>query len=151
MGKIARELIADYMPLAESRGIDLGLDEADERLAIAADAELLRVVLRNALDNALRYTPPAGEVTLRFFAEGEDAVIEVVDTGPGIPAAERERVFQPFHRLENSSGDGSGLGLAITHDAAARLGGTVCLDERPEGGLVFRYRQPRSGIRNPSE
>ena len=142
-GKIARELIADCMPLAESRGIDLGLDQKEEGLAIAADAELLRSVLRNALDNALRYTPAGGEVTLRAFLQGEDAVIEIVDRGPGIPAGERERVFQPFHRLENPGGEGSGLGLAIARDAAVRLGGAVSLEERPGGGLVFRYRQPR--------
>ena len=142
-GKMARELIADYLPLAESRGIDLGLGHADEMLIVPADAELLHVVLRNALDNALRYTPPGGEVTLRAFADSDDAVIEVLDTGPGIPVAERERVFHAFHRLEGAGGQGSGLGLAIARDAAARLGGTLTLDERPGGGLVFRYRQSR--------
>ena len=143
-GKIARDLIAESLPLAEARGVDLGLDQAEENLELAADPEILRVVLRNALDNALRYTPAGGEVTLRTFADGEDAVIEVIDTGPGIPAAERERVFQAFHRLEGSRAQGSGLGLAIARDAAARHGGTVSLHERTGGGLVFRYRQRRN-------
>lgn len=142
-GRVARELIADCLPLAEARGIDLGLEQADEGLVLPADPELLRVVLRNALDNALRYTPAGGEVTVRLFAEGDDGVIDVIDTGPGIPAAERERVFEAFHRLEGAGGEGSGLGLAIARDAAGRLGGTVSLHERPGGGLVFRYRQPR--------
>ena len=144
VGKIGRDLIAESVPLAEARGVDLGLEQADEDLELAADPQLLRVVLRNALDNALRYTPPGGQVTLRALPDGEDAVIEVVDTGPGIPSAERERVFQAFHRIEGSGAQGSGLGLAIARDAAARLGGTVSLHERPGGGLVFSYRQRRT-------
>jgi two-component system OmpR family sensor kinase len=69
----------------------------------------------------------------------------VIDSGPGIAAAERERVFDPFHRLDGASGEGSGLGLAIARDAAARLGGEVSLHDRGTGtGLVFRYRQKRS-------
>ena len=140
--QLARELIADSMPLAEARSLDLGL-EAEEELELIADPELLRVVLRNALENALRYTPPGGEVTLRAFADGEDVVIEVLDNGPGIPAAQRERVFEAFHRLDASGAQGSGLGLAIARDAAARLGAALSLRERPGGGLVFRYRQRR--------
>lgn len=142
VSKMVRELIADYLPLAEARAIDLGMEES-AKLVLTVEPEALRVVLRNALDNALRHTPAQGEVTLRLYSEGADAVIEVVDSGPGIPAAERERVFDPFHRIEGVGGEGSGLGLTIARDAAARLGGAVSLHERSEGnGLVFRYRQP---------
>lgn len=143
VSQLARELIAEHLPLAEARGIDLGMAEA-ARLVLEAEPETLRVVLKNALDNALRYTPAQGEVTLRLYSEGNDALIEVLDSGPGIPAAERERVFEPFHRIAGAGGEGCGLGLAIARDAAARLGGVVSLHERPENsGLVFRYRQPR--------
>lgn len=142
VSKMARELIADYQPLAEARTIDLGMEEAG-KLVLTAEAEILRGVLRNALDNALRHTPAQGQVTLRLHSEGADAVIEVVDSGPGIPTAERGRVFEPFHRIEGVGGEGSGLGLTIARDAAARLGGAVSLHDRAEGnGLVFRYRQP---------
>ncbi|HYL88582.1 MAG TPA: ATP-binding protein [Burkholderiales bacterium] len=143
LAAFARELVADCLPLAESRAIDLGIEPSGDAFELAAAPELLQLVLRNAIDNALRYTPSGGEVTLRFFGEGPDAVIEVVDTGPGIPAAERERAFQPFHRLEGVPGEGSGLGLAIARDAASRLGAELSLHERPGGGLVFRYRQRR--------
>ncbi len=69
-------------------------------------------------------------------------VIEVVDNGSGIPVLERERVFDSFYRISGTSGDGSGLGLAIAREAANRLGGTVSVHERQEGGgLVFRYQQ----------
>lgn len=144
VSKMARELLADYQPLAEARAIDLGMEE-NAKLVLTAEAETLGGVLRNALDNALRHTPAQGEVTLRLYSEAGEAVIEVVDSGPGIPAAERERVFEPFHRVEGVGGEGSGLGLTIARDAAARLGGTVSLHERSGGnGLIFRYRQPRA-------
>jgi two-component system OmpR family sensor kinase len=145
VSKIGRELIGEYLPLAEERGIDLGLDDPGE-FTVATEPETLRLVLRNALDNAVRYTPTSGEVTLRLRAEGEDAVMEVIDSGPGIPAGERTRVFEPFCRLDrDGAGEHSGLGLAIARDAAARLAGSVSLHDRPEGhGLVFRYRQRRA-------
>ena len=141
--KMARELLGEYMPLAEARGLDLGLEDAGN-IVLAAKPKTLHLVLKNALDNALRYTPLHGEVTLRLYTEGEQAVIEVIDSGPGIPTGERDQVFNPFYRIEGAGGEGSGLGLAIVRDAAARLGGTVSLHDRSEGsGLVFRYRQRR--------
>jgi signal transduction histidine kinase len=85
-----------------------------------------------------------GEVTIRVTEEGPDAVIEVEDSGPGIPAGMRARAFEPFHRLEGA-GEGSGLGLSIARDAAARLGGSVSLHGRADReGLVFRYRQRKA-------
>jgi two-component system OmpR family sensor kinase len=143
IAKMARELIAEYLPLAEAREIDLGL-EVSGNTTLEAEPRTLRLVIKNALDNALRYSSRSGEVTLLVYTEGDDAVIEINDSGPGIPAAERERVFDPFYRIEGAGGEGSGLGLAIVRDAAERLGGTVSLHERPDGpGLVFRYRQRR--------
>ena len=141
VSKMARELIAEYLPLAESRAIDLGLEDAGN-IILTAEPQTLRLVLKNALDNALRYTPLHGEVTLRLYADDVDAAIEVVDTGPGIPAVERERVFDPFYRIKGAGGEGSGLGLAIAREAAMRLGGTVSLhDVQDRAGLIFRYKQ----------
>lgn len=143
--KMTRELIAEYLPVAEKRGIDLGL-EGSGNISLFSDPHALRLVLKNGLDNALCYAPEGGEVTVRVYIEKNDAVIEVLDSGPGIPAAERERVFDPFYRIEGSSGSGSGLGLAIARDAALRLGGFVSLRERSDGpGLVFRYWQNCTG------
>lgn len=139
---LARELIAENLPYAESKGIDLGLEESAP-LTLRAAPETLRLILKNALENALRYTPEGGEVTLRLLSDNGDPIIEVVDNGPGIPASERERVFDAFYRLPDS-GEGSGLGLAIAREAATRLGGDVSLHQRQDGnGLVFRYRQAR--------
>ncbi len=138
---MARELIAEYLPLAEAKGIDLGLDE-DAPLTLHASPEALRLILRNGLENGLKYAPDGGEVTLRLLSDHDDAVIEVVDDGPGIPVSERERVLDAFYRMPDAVGEGSGLGLAIAREAANRLGGSLSLHEREQGpGLIFRYRQ----------
>jgi two-component system OmpR family sensor kinase len=138
---MARELIAEYLPLAEARHIDLGLDEV-ALLSLRTEPDVLRLILRNALENAMKFTPEGGEVTLRLLSDNDEAVIEVVDNGSGIPVPERERVFDPFYRIPGTSEEGSGLGLAIAREAANRLGGTVSVYGRQEGsGLVFRYRQ----------
>ena len=143
VSKLVREVMAEYLSLAAARGIDLGM-AAPERYMVAGSPDTLRLVLSNALENALRYTPSGGEVTVRLRIEASDVVLEVIDTGPGIKPADRVRAFEPFHRLDEASPAGSGLGLAIVRDAASRLGGTVSLHDRPEGpGLVFRYRQRR--------
>ena len=113
-------------------------------LRVSATPELLRQVLRNALENAINYTPSGGQVSLHIFADGRDDVIEVIDDGPGIPVAERDRVFDSFFRLPGSHGFGSGIGLAIARESATRLGAAVSLHGWPDrAGLVFRYRQPR--------
>jgi len=138
---MARELIAEYLPLAEDRQIDLGLDEASS-ICVSGERDVLRLILKNALENAIKYTPQGGEVTLRLLADGQDAVIEIVDNGPGIPVAERNRVIDPFYRMPGSEGGGSGLGLAIAYEAAMRLCGSLGLHEhQPDGGLLVRYRQ----------
>jgi two-component system OmpR family sensor kinase len=140
---LARELIAEYLPQAEALTIDLGLEDAGN-IVIQGDRQTLSLVLKNALGNALRFTPKFGVVTLRLYTEGEDSVIEIVDSGPGIPATECEKVFQPFYRIEGASGEGTGLGLTIARDAATKLGGSISLRNHSDGiGLIFCYRQRR--------
>lgn len=140
---LTRELIADYLPLAEVKQIDLGL-EANTPLTLETSAEGLQLILRNALDNALKYAPPGGRVTLRVIKKETELVFEVEDNGTGIPVADRERVFDAFHRLADRSRHGSGLGLSIAREAALRLGGQLSLDSPAAGpGLIFRYRQNR--------
>jgi len=141
---VVRELIGEVLPLAETRGIDLGLDEMAAPVAFT-DPVLLRLVIKTGLENAINYTPPSGEVTIRIAETNEEIVVEIVDTGPGIPEPYRDLVFDPFHRLPGASGVGSGLGLTIARDAAARLGGTVSLHDRPDGtGLLFRLSMERA-------
>ncbi len=138
---LVRDLIAELLPQAEAKRIDLGLDERTQ-LTLGASAERLRLVLRNVLENAVKYAPAGGEVTVRLYAEGTDAVVDVVDNGPGIPVAERERVFDPFYRRPGAEGTGSGLGLAIARESAFASHGSLTLLDSPDGrGLIVRYRQ----------
>ena len=140
LSKMTRELVADHLQLAESKGIDIGL-EGDEQLELRTDPQAMRLILKNALSNAIAYTPPGGDITLRFHEENHNIVIEIIDSGPGIPDSEKGRVFDPFYRIAGTEGNGSGLGLSIAHDAALRLGGTISLENRQPGtGLIFRYR-----------
>lgn len=138
---MARELIAEFLPMSEARGIDLGLEETAHMTVFTAP-ETLRVMLRNVLENALKFTPDGGEVTLRLYSKDISDVVEIVDSGPGISVAERERVFDPFYRVPGSAGEGSGLGLSIAMEAALSLGGSLALYDRPDGsGLIVRYQQ----------
>ncbi len=141
VSKMARDLIAEYLPSAEARQIDLGLDETAE-LMLPAVAENLYLILKNALENALKYCPQGGEVTLGIHLAQENVVLEIIDNGPGIPDSERQKVFDPFYRLPETGEEGSGLGLAIAMEAAVSQGGIVSLHNRQDGpGLIFRYSQ----------
>jgi len=138
---IAQTVIEEVFPLAELKRIDLGLEQKGKVL-IDADVSAIHMLLRNAVDNALLYTPEGGEVTVRVRSDGDEGVLEVIDNGPGIPKEERERVFDAFYRVPGSQGGGSGLGLAIVRNIAERLGGAVRLEDRTDRtGLVFVYRQ----------
>lgn len=136
---LARELMAEFHPLAEAKEIDLGMDDAGLK-SLNSDPHALRLILRNGLLNAIKYTPRGGEVTLRLGQRDGAAWIEIVDTGPGIPPAELDKVFDPFHRV-SAAGEGSGLGLAIAYAASIQLGGQLTLKNREErSGLIFGFR-----------
>jgi two-component system, OmpR family, sensor kinase len=130
----AAEGITDSHELALSRNIDLGLD-ATPNLFIHGDREALRVLVRNLVDNAVRYTPPHGSVQVRCRSMARQAVLEITDTGPGITAADRERVFDRFYRRAAVQESGTGLGLAIVKAIVERHGARVVLDDAPGGGL----------------
>jgi two-component system OmpR family sensor kinase/two-component system sensor histidine kinase QseC len=126
--------VADCNALAESRHIDLGLDVESSAL-VQGDPEALRTLVRNLVDNAVRYTPAGGQVRVRSRSAPEGAILEVIDTGPGIPASARERAFDRFFRRETAPEGGSGLGLAIVKAVAERHGAQVTLGDAPGGGL----------------
>jgi len=137
LAAVAREVVVEQAPQAQTRGIDLGLEAS--AVEVEGDAESLRVALGNLVDNAIRYTPPGGKVDVRVRTEGEEVIAEVLDTGPGIPPEERERVFDRFYRGGAAAGSGSGLGLAIVREIARRHGATVELRDR-DGGQGFCVR-----------
>ena len=133
-----RELISDLMPCADHRDIDLGFT-VDIGATVRANPHELRSLLHNLLDNALRYTPEHGVVDVRLFADGGKIVVEIIDSGPGIPPDLLPRVYDRFFRIEGSDTEGSGLGLAIAKHAAERNRIDLHLDNRIErSGLVAR-------------
>ncbi|MFN9766719.1 MAG: sensor histidine kinase [Pseudomonadota bacterium] len=168
LGAVTRAVVRDFVPRAIERRIDLGYEGPEGVPAttgtdpggarVLAEPVLLGEMVRNLVDNALRYTPEGGVVTARVLPEpgGQAGVLQVEDTGPGIPPAERELVFQPFYRSIEAPVDGSGLGLAIVMEVAQRHGASVSLaDARPRSGdtarlpgALFTVRLPRdSGAR----
>ena len=135
LDELARQVVAEWVPIAEAAGIDLGIAEA-QVVRVLAEEDGLRMLLRNLLDNAIRYTPRGGRVDVRVSQRGEAsprAVLSVTDTGPGIPAEERSRVFNRFHRVPGTVAGGSGLGLALVQSVANRHGGQVTLESGVDG------------------
>ncbi len=130
----AAEGVADTHALALARGIDLGLD-AEPGVRVPGDRDALRTLVRNLVDNAVRCTPAGGRVQVRTGKTSRGAVLEVTDSGPGIPAADRERVFDRFYRRASAPQGGSGLGLAIVKAIADRHGARVTLADASGGGL----------------
>ena len=138
---LARQVGLELAIAAVARNIDLSL-EAEQEGTVHGQALLLHEMLANLVDNALRYTPQGGTVILRVNESADSVTLEVEDSGPGIAAAERERVFAPFYRaaatLERNPG-GHGLGLAIVRDIATLHGATIQLDDAAGGqGLKIR-------------
>jgi signal transduction histidine kinase len=138
----AAQGITDTHGLAIARNIDLSLD-AVPGILVRGDGEALRTLVRNLVDNAVRYTPPGGSVQVRSRKAAEGALLEVTDSGPGIAAADRERVFDRFYRRAAAQESGTGLGLAIVKAIAERHNARILLDEAPGGGLRVAVSFPK--------
>lgn len=137
--RLVRQALEDLMPMATAKEIDLGCTRL-EKVVVNAPAEALSVLMRNAVDNAVRYSTVGGKVDVELYLEGDEVVFQVSDNGPGIPVGEDERLFEPFYRVLGSDETGSGLGLAIVRSIADRLGGAVTLRNRENGkGALFRF------------
>jgi two-component system sensor histidine kinase TctE len=158
LAALVRSVVRDFVAKAMDRRIDLGYegpdaDAATDSLALLGEPVLLGELVRNLVDNALQYTPAGGTVTARVVPDpfGQVVVLQVEDTGPGIPPAERDAVFRPFYRALGTQVDGSGLGLAIVQEIAQRHGASITLtDARPRHagasasppGALFTVRFP---------
>jgi heavy metal sensor kinase len=115
-------------------------------VSLYADDHLLRRLVMNLLDNAVQYTPPGGQVTVTLKSDAHVVTLAVSDTGPGIPAVDRERVFERFVRLDlaRTNTTGAGLGLSIARWIAERHDGTLSLQENDSGGCLFTVCLPTS-------
>jgi two-component system OmpR family sensor kinase len=135
LGAIARDAVGEVQPLAQQRRIHIELDAPDE-VAVRADAEALRILVRNLLDNAIRYSPEDSTVRVRALRNpGGQPVLEVEDQGPGIAPSDRPRAFARFYRAPDAAEGGSGLGLAIVKAIADRHGAQVALTDADPHGL----------------
>ena len=131
LSALARSVVQELVPDAISRRVDLGFEPAERPVRIVGVPLLVREMMLNLVDNGLRYTPEGGSVTLRIRQHKESAFIEVEDTGPGIPEAERQRVFDRFYRILGTNVDGSGLGLAIVREIVERHEGLIRVNANP--------------------
>ena len=134
---VYRRVVEDLMPLAQAKDIDIGVQGEGDVEVLANELDIVTVV-RNLVDNAIRYTPEGGKVDLSVYAEQGRAVIEVLDSGPGIPPAERAAVLAPFYRTLGTGQIGAGLGLSIVKAIADRLGAEVRLGCAGDGQSGLR-------------
>jgi two-component system sensor histidine kinase TctE len=146
--RISQEIAAHWAPDALQKDIDIGFEAEQRQCPVKGDEASLRDLIDNLIDNAIRYTPSGGKITVRAgYGKGEHSSswLEVEDNGPGIPPDQREQVFERFHRIPGNPQPGSGLGLAIVHEVAVRHGAQVEIVDGQDGGTLFRVFFPHHG------
>lgn len=153
VSELTSDILEPLLPLMEDKAIDFSVDGLeDEKEPVRNVARsFVHAILRNLIENALRYTPQEGRVELKVERGSDTLTLTVSDTGPGIPEAEREKVFDPFYRIAGSGVTGTGLGLSIVKTYADKAGATVSLsDARPSApkGLKARVVVP---LKRPAE
>ncbi|HXV11561.1 MAG TPA: sensor histidine kinase [Burkholderiales bacterium] len=145
LARLARESTTEWVPRALAKSIDLGYDGEEGAAWIEGDAFLVRDLVGNLLDNAIRYTQRGGQVTVRVATGADTVGLSVEDNGPGIPEQDRERVFERFYRVLGTGTDGCGLGLAIVREIALSHGAQVALEAGSGGqGALVRVTFPRA-------
>ncbi|WP_390343576.1 ATP-binding protein [Variovorax boronicumulans] len=139
LAEVARLAISDAVAAAQARRIDIGVAQSDAGATVSGQPEALRMLLRNLIDNAVKYTPEGGRVDVDLVKRADAVELRVDDSGPGLPEAERARVLDRFYRSGEPQAPGSGLGLAIVKSIADLHGATVALEESASlGGLRVR-------------
>ncbi|MBU6451814.1 MAG: sensor histidine kinase N-terminal domain-containing protein [Cyanobacteria bacterium REEB67] len=134
---VAAEATSDLVGEAIEKNIDLAFEGANGPILVLGDPSSVRELVMNLVDNAVRYTPNGGHVTVRV-QNGNSVVLAVEDDGPGIAESERERVFERFYRVLGTDGAGSGLGLAIVREIAKTHNARIALDAGNDGGTVVK-------------
>lgn len=141
LNNLVKSQIADFFTLAENKNIELVV-ENNEPAQLEDVQNQLQHLTRNALSNAVKYTPEGGRITVSISTRDKKAIFCVTDTGPGIEDKYISRLGEPFYRpVEHATGKGAGLGLAICHEIADKLDGDLSLKNLPQGGMQFLYTQ----------
>ncbi len=142
--KLATEIIAYLAPHALEKNIEIELTPSPPAPIVVGNDTAIGILIRNVVDNAIRYTPPHGEVRVRVIATNNQIIFRVIDTGPGIPVELRERVFERFYRILGTKASGSGLGLAIVSQITALHHAAILLSTPANGiGLQFDVAFPK--------
>ena len=140
---MVREALAELTPWIFGKGLELSFEAPPGRLLACIDEDALGIVLHNLVSNAVSFSPPGGEVTVRLRDDGRgNLLLSVEDQGPGIDQEQAARLFERFYSRDNPHG--AGLGLAIVEMIARRHGGSITLENRPEGGLRAVLQIPKS-------
>jgi two-component system OmpR family sensor kinase/two-component system sensor histidine kinase QseC len=134
LAELIRRSMADVFPQAESKGITFDFDTPENVMGVA-DPDMLKILMRNLLDNAVRYTPKDGMVKVKAGSDGGKVTLVIDDSGPGIPAQDRQRVFERFVRGDTAGQKGSGLGLSIVKNIVEQHQANITLGDSPLGGL----------------
>lgn len=143
LGKLTREILAMLAPLAIEKQIDLEFELDELIVPIHGNTTALGILIRNLVDNSIRYCNEQGRILVRLYQETNHVILEVCDNGPGIPKELRTRVFERFFRVLGNKSPGSGLGLAIVEQICALHGGRVVLDSPEKGsGLIVKVYLP---------
>ncbi len=147
--KLARDTTSEWVMKALNRQIDLGFETNLSEMSVYGNEMMLQEMIANLLDNAIRYTPEQGKITVMVSSDVKGGILEVEDNGPGIPLQEREYVFERFYRLQESKGDGCGLGLAIVREIAQIHHATVSIDKGTDGiGTLFKICFPMGSLQD---
>lgn len=144
LSRIAAEVIAQLAPQAILKQIEIELIAKESDYKLLGNTTGLHVLIRNLVDNAIRYTPTGGVIKVLIFNKSDSIILQVIDNGPGIPDKLRARVFERFFRVLGTNAQGSGLGLAIVEQIAKLHKGSIALDTPAEGtGLQVEIRFPK--------
>jgi two-component system phosphate regulon sensor histidine kinase PhoR len=141
------ETASEFQSTAEDKGLNLSIQIPESPVSVNAEHEMLGQIIRNLLDNAVKYTPSGGKVTLRLDAVENQATIQVSDTGIGIERMHHERIFERFYRVDKARSrelGGTGLGLAIVKHLVRSLNGSITLASEPGTGSTFTVEIPRA-------
>jgi len=154
IGKLIRDVAAVLHPIAQKNGVKIRVEVAENLPELKADADRLKQVLLNLVDNAVKYSGPKGRVRIRAEVMGPDVAVSVIDSGVGIPEGERDLIFERFYRVEkgrSAKHGGRGLGLAIAKHIVEAHGGAISVKSSLNKGSTFVFRLPIEDIWEPEE
>ena len=149
---VVQSTAKNFVPLGEEKGIAVGIELNSQPIEITADENAIGQAVSNLLDNALKYTPKGGQITARLSVQGDEAVVEVEDTGIGVEPQDRDRIFERFYRVDKARSrelGGTGLGPAIVKHIASVHGGRVSVESTPGVGSIFSIFLPSTSSGRP--